>query len=340
MIENTSKHEEFDPYDDLESEAAPIRSSRNKHKSIAVQQFNDKLIEQMDDSHLGIRFTYKAARFEGAWLTSTLAGFLEQKWISDVLAKVKVGKEANVYLCRPGEAVATPLVAVKIYRPRMLRNLKNDNLYREGRASLNEDGNIIRDLGMLKAQHKRSLYGEEIRLQSWIAYEFLSLKKLHAAGADVPQAYEMGASAVLMEYLGDMEGAAPMLSSVPLERTEAQELYDRMLENIDIMLSLGIVHGDLSAYNVLYWQGRGMLIDFPQVISPVSNRNAWQIFSRDMQRLCEYFRRQGVACDTGKTAADLWHAHGYHIHPRVHPGLLDANDAADRQYYQKNSEAE
>jgi RIO kinase 1 len=332
--------DELEPYADLDPEPAPARPVKTKHKSMAVQQFNEKFLQQQDDSHQSIHFTYKAARFEAGWLMDTLAGFFEQKWISDVLSKVKVGKEANVYLCRSGEAVQAPLVVVKIYRPRMFRNLKNDNLYREGRSTLNEDGNIIRDLGMLKAQHKRSLYGEEIRLQSWLAYEFLSLKKLHAAGADVPRAYEMGASAVLMEYLGDEQGAAPTLNTVPLERAEAQALYERLLENIAIMLRNGIVHGDLSAYNVLYWEGRGVLIDFPQVVSPDGNRNAWGIFKRDVSRLCEYFQRQGVRCDPAKVASDLWHKHGYHLHPEVHPALLDANDASDRQYFEKNLKAE
>ncbi len=336
----SNEYDELDLYEEYEADPAPAKPVKKKHKSMAVQQFNQKFVQQQDDSHQSVHFTYKAARFEAGWLMDTLAGFFEQKWISDVLSKVKVGKEANVYLCRSGEAVEAPLVAVKIYRPRMLRNLKNDNVYREGRASLNEDGNIIRDLGMLKAQHKRSMYGEEIRLQSWIAYEFLSLQKLHKAGADVPRAYEMGASAVLMEYLGDAESAAPTLNTVPLEREEAQALYERMLENIELMLINGIVHGDLSAYNVLYWEGRGYLIDFPQVISPNGNRNAWQIFKRDVARLCEYFQRQGVRCDPAKVAYDLWHGHGYRIRPEVHPALLDGNDAADRQYFEKSLKAE
>lgn len=332
--------QEQDPFEDFDLTAPPHRPARPKHKSIAVRQFNEKFVQQQDDSHQSVSFTYKAARFEAGWLLATLAGFLEQKWISDVLSKVKIGKEANVYLCRSGEAVDAPLVAVKIYRPRMFRNLKNDGLYREGRATLNEDGNIIRDLGMLKAQHNRSMYGEEIRLQSWIAHEYLTLQKLHLTGADVPRPYEMGASAILMGYVGDGQTAASTLNTVSLERTEAQALYERLVHNIDIMLSHAIVHGDLSAYNVLYWEGNVTLIDFPQVISPHSNQNAWHIFRRDVTRLCEYFTRQGVHTDPARLASELWHAHGYRIRPEVHPGLLDANDSTDRQYYQQNREAE
>jgi len=334
------KLDEEGQFEEFDCPERPARPGRAKQASLAVRQFNEKLMAQQDDSHRAVRFTYKAARFEAGWLMSTLEAFFEQKWISDVLSKVKVGKEANVYLCRAGEAVDAPLVAVKLYRPRMFRALKNDNLYRDGRATLNEDGNIVRDLGMLKAEHKRSLYGEEVRLQSWIAYEYQTLQVLHAAGADVPKPYEMGASAVLMGYIGDEQEAAPTLNTVPLARGEAQAIYERLMKNVNIMLKHGIVHGDLSAYNVLYWNGKGTLIDFPQVISPETNHNAWGIFRRDITRLCEYFKHRGVAVDPPRLAAELWRAHGYHIRPEVHPGLLDANDPADRQYYQKNVEAD
>jgi RIO kinase 1 len=327
-------------FESLDDKPPRTRPARPQQASLAVRQFNQKLMEQQDDNPQAISFTYKAARFEAGWLLVTLAGFFEQKWITDVLSKIKIGKEANVYLCRSGEAVLAPLVAVKIYRPRMFRNLKNDHLYRDGRASLNEDGNIIRDLGMLKAQHKRSLYGEEIRLQSWIAYEYLSLQKLHASGVDVPRPYEMGANAILMEYVGDEQTAAPTLNSVSLGKAEAKGLYERLMADIDIMLGHGIVHADLSAYNVLYWQGRGVLIDFPQVISPHGNRNAYQIFQRDVYRLCQYFQRQGVRCDPARAAFDLWHAHGYRVQPEVHPSLLDGNEISDRQYFEKSLKPE
>ena len=110
-----------------------------------------RFIQSQDDSAASFEFTYQAARFEQGWLLNSLAFFYEQHWISDVLRKVKVGKEASVYLCRSGEQVPVPLVAAKVYRPRMLRNLKNDQLYREGRSVLDEDRHSVQDLGMLKA---------------------------------------------------------------------------------------------------------------------------------------------------------------------------------------------
>ncbi len=299
-------------YDDLDDEGqyeVIHRPKTNKPKldPRALAQF----LQGQDEGTQGFSFTYHPARFEEGWLVDSLAHFFEQRWISDVLTKVKAGKEASVYLCRPGDQVRQPHLAVKVFRPRMLRNLKNDRLYRLDRAVLDENGHRIVDLGMLKAQHKRSVYGEQVRHQSWIAYEFQTLKSLHAAGADVPQPYEMSENAILMAYIGNQEAAGMTLNSVRLDPGELKPLFQRILDNIEIMLSQGLVHGDLSAYNILYWDGCITLIDFPQVVSAVNHRSAYQIFKRDIRRVCEYFTRQGLSSDPARLAPDLWKAHGF-----------------------------
>jgi len=293
-----------------------------------------KFIRAQDDSVHTFQFTYKAARFEEGWLLDSLGYFYEQHWISDVLRKVKAGKEASVYLCRAGEQVNVPLVAAKVYRPRMLRSLKNDNLYREGREVLDEYGKPIVDLGMLKAQHKRSVYGEQIRHQSWIAHEFTALRALFAAGADVPQPYEMAHNAILMDYLGDETLPAPVLNEVTLETGEASPLFERILHNLDLLLAGGRVHGDLSAYNILYWEGDIALIDFPQVVPVQGNRNAYAIFERDVTRLCEYFFDQGLSLQPRRLAADLWTRHGHRLVAEIHPRHLDPDDPEDRRTWQ------
>jgi RIO kinase 1 len=294
-------------------------------------------LRDQDDSRRTFHFTYKAARFEEGWLLDSLAHFYEQRWISDVVSRIKAGKEASVYLCRSGQQVEAPLVAAKVYRPRMLRNLKNDQLYREGRDALDEDGNPIDDLGMLKAQHKRSVYGEQIRHQSWIAHEYQTLACLYESGADVPRPYEMAANAILMEYIGSEAFAAPTLNTVTLEAAEITTLYERLLRNLGIMLSNEIVHGDLSAYNVLYWEGDITMIDFPQVVSPKRNRSAYAIFERDVTRLCEYFVKQGLSLKPQRLSRDLWRAQGYRRRPEVHPRLLDGNDPDDRKLWERSA---
>src|SRR5688500_20024202 len=132
-----------------------------------VRAANAEFLKGQDDSSRSFNFTYQAARFEEWWLLESLGDFYEHKWISDVLRRLKGGKEASVYLCRSGPAVEVPLVAAKVYRPRSLRNLKNDGQYRAGRGDLDESGNTIVDDGAIHAMQKRTTYGEELRHQSW-----------------------------------------------------------------------------------------------------------------------------------------------------------------------------
>ncbi len=293
-------------------------------------------IDLQDDTRAGFSFTYKASRHEAGWMLDSLGPFYEQKWISDVLRMIKGGKEASVYLCRSGMAVDAPLLAAKVYRPRRFRNLKNDALYRVGREDLDESGRTITDDGSLHAIRKRTAFGEKLRHQSWISYEYQALQDLYAAGADVPAPYAMGNNAILMGYIGDPELAAPPLQSLGLEPAEARSLFDRTLHNIDLMLAHGRVHGDLSAYNILYWEGAITLIDFPQVVPADGNPAAWTIFRRDVARVCEYFASQGVETDPRKLSAALWTAHGYRMARPVDPRHLDPEDPADRQSWRGN----
>ena len=94
-----------------------------------------------------------------------------------------------------------------------------------------------------------------------------------------------------MEYIGDERMASPDLHEVRLQDDEARPLFDRTLESIVLMLQKGPVHGDLSAFNILYWQGEIKLIDFPQVIESQTNRSAQEVLNRDVERICQYFSR-------------------------------------------------
>ena len=107
------------------------------------------------------------------------------------------------------------------------------------------------------------------------------------------------------------------------------------MNNIELMLAHGRVHADLSAYNLLYWEGHLWLIDFPQAISPSGNLNAFRIFERDVTRICEYFSRQGVSADARRIAAQMWTAKRYRLGPEVDLRLLNPDDQADREYWEK-----
>jgi RIO kinase 1 len=328
----------YDELDDSVLEETPASQKQVFQKRESKKQVADaKLFVRAQEISREFKFTYKAARFEEAWLLDSLVQIAEHQWISDVLRKVKGGKEASVYLCTPGAAAAarSSLLAAKIYRPRMLRNLKNDSQYRAGREDLDESGNVIIDDGTLHAMKKRTAFGEEVRHQSWIAYEFTTLETLHAAGADVPKPYVMEKNAVLMEYIGDKSTPASILNAVNLDPDEAQPLFERVVCNIDLMLKNDRIHGDLSAYNILYWKGSITLIDFPQVVIPSSNPASWNIFLRDVNRICQYFSAQGVTCDARAIAADLWTSHGHKIVQEVHPKYLDPEKVEDRQVWKE-----
>ncbi|HUI89008.1 MAG TPA: RIO1 family regulatory kinase/ATPase [Anaerolineales bacterium] len=308
----------LDELDDLDQTEALLDKSkrRNKYPARNPRMPDDAtrdFVHKQDDSSRNFKFTYQTARFEEWWLLESLGAFYEHRWVSDVLSRVKAGKEASVYLCTSGTGVHDRLLAAKVYRPRQLRNLKNDALYRMGRTDLDEDGKRIVDYGMLKALHRRTDYGEELRHQSWIVYEFQTLKTLRGAGADVPEPYAVEHNAILMGYIGDKNSSALTLNTVELESAEAKPLFQRVIHNIELMLKHHCVHGDLSAYNILYWNGDIALIDFPQVVSPDVHPMAWEIFLRDVKRVCQYFRPQGVQADSQKLARDLWISHGYRI---------------------------
>ncbi len=323
--------DELDDEDNLHSHLGV--ESRRPHQRMTRKLIEEEreFVRMQDDSRSSFKFTYKAARFEEWWLLDSLGSFYEHKWITDVLRRVKGGKEASVYQCQPGAEVDASLVAAKVYRPRSLRNLKNDGEYRIGRVDLDEDGNALVKRADIHAIAKRTNYGEELRHQSWIAYEFKTLENLYEAGVDVPKPYALEKNAILMEFVGDLATAAPPLNSVTLDVDEAKELYERVIRNIDIMLTHNRIHGDLSAYNILYWEGDIKLIDFPQVVLPESNPSSWNIFQRDVIRICQYFSSQGVDCDARKLASDLWTSHGHRVFKEIDPKFLDPEKPEDRK---------
>ncbi|NTU75095.1 MAG: hypothetical protein HGA53_00695 [Anaerolineaceae bacterium] len=250
--------------------------------------------------------TFHSSRHEREWILNYLGPFYENGFISDVIARVKGGKEANVYCCEAHESTGVELLAAKVYRPRMFRNLRNDLRYRQGRAYLDPYGKEIQDHGALHAIQKGTRIGKEMQHASWIEHEYKTMEILFEAGADVPRPITRGENTILMEYLGEAGLPAPTLFEVTLQQKEARPLFDRLLHNVELMLENHRIHGDFSAYNVLYWEGDVHIIDFPQVVDPRGNREAQEIFFRDVERLCQYFRRYGIKADSVSLARKMW----------------------------------
>ena len=303
----------------------PDDKMRNqRHQRKIVKEKKDQAIYELEEKENQFNFSYGASKHEKAWIKDSLFDFYRQNWLDDILRLIKGGgKEASVYQCLANPAAPYEYIAAKVYRPRKFRQLRNDSLYREGRIHLDDEGHEIRDDRALHAIQKRTNYGKRLLHTSWIEHEFQTMCLLHKAGVDVPEPFASGNNAILMAYIGWDDTPAPTLNSVRLRREEARIIFDQAIENVEIMLSNNCVHGDLSAFNILYRDGDIFLIDFPQAIDPLVNRNAHAIFRRDISRLCEYFQKQGLDCEPIDLADQLWKNYDFEFQPNVDMRLLE-----------------
>jgi RIO kinase 1 len=226
---------------------------------------------------------------------AALQHFIDNAVIDDVLGVVKSGKEATVYLCEASGG----LVAAKVYRSRKVRQFANAAAYGEGRMR----GMARRDA---LAITKKSRVGQEMSFARWVSAEYATLTLLHAAGVAVPAPIAVSDSVIVMEYVGDEDEPAAPLASARLDADEARRVFDVLMRQVEMMLACDRVHGDLSAYNVLYRDGEMRIIDFPQAVDARFNQNALSLLERDIENLCGYFARLGVEADGYRIARGLW----------------------------------
>jgi RIO kinase 1 len=125
-------------------------------------------------------------------------------------------------------------------------------------------------------------------------------------GLPVPAPLAAAENALLMGYIGDDRRAAPTLHETSLPLATAKVLFITVMDAIERMLQNGLIHGDLSAYNILYWEGAITIIDFPQVIDSQANSQSRFILSRDIQRVCDYFSLQGVPTHAKAITEEMW----------------------------------
>ena len=228
--------------------------------------------------------------------------FLDEGLIERVIRPIKSGKEASVHLVRANpRTTGEELAALKIYHPLDRRDFRDESLYR--------DGEFIKERRIRVALEKKTRFGREVQGGIWVGREWETLRTLFDAGASVPRPIEATDSAILMSYIGDEDDAAPQLHRYrPTDEAEAEDLLDQCIRAVERMLFHDVVHGDLSAFNVLVWQGQICVIDLPQAVDPKKNRHAESLLARDVARICEHFARQGVSRDPARTAEDLWTA--------------------------------
>jgi RIO kinase 1 len=332
-VNNYDRHE-YDEYEELFDPMRTDRKARRKRKPQAnhrPKKAASEVIDEIADT-TGVEgeftTTYHPSKYESGWLLQSLKTFYDQSLITDILALIKGGKEASVYRCKAHPSTGVEFLAAKVYRPRMFRNLRNDKLYRQGRATLTADGKQVKktDHRIMRALGKKSAFGVQVAHTSWLMHEHTTLQRLHKLGAAVPQPFAAADNAILMGYIGNDLMAGPTLNTVELEPNEAEALFVEVIRNIELMLQNDLIHGDLSAYNILYWEGEITLIDFPQVTNSQTNSEAQFILDRDITRVCEYFAAQGVDCEAATIMNDLWEQYGYER--ETVPEAIDLGDAS------------
>jgi RIO kinase 1 len=226
--------------------------------------------------------------------------FLDEGLIEQVIRPIKSGKEASVHLCRANpRTTGETLAALKVFHPLDRRDFRDEQLYR--------NGEFIKERRIRTALEKKTKFGREVQGGLWVNREWETLKALSLTTAPVPRPIERTEDAILMTYVGDLDDAAPQLRTYETDDAdEAQVLFDQTIKAVEVMLYHDVVHGDLSAYNLLVWDGEVTVIDFPQAVDPKKNRHAEAFLLRDIERVVTHFEKLGVHTDAERIAADLW----------------------------------
>jgi RIO kinase 1 len=294
-------------YKEQKRHKATARAGVAKQSFEANRDVQRWLSETQDDEGAKQPFAPEAlvGRRDGAWVLSSLSQFYEQDLIADVLREVKSGKEASVFCCTGGSASDNDLLAAKIYRPRMFRSLSNDAQYREGRVVRNESGKQVKLTGK-GVPGRNTSKGRAFQVASWIGYEYATQELAYQVGVRTPRPYAQTGNGLLMAYLGDAHEVAPRLCEIEVDRGAAQDLLDGLLEDIERLLRVHRIHGDLSVYNILAWQDQPYMIDFAQAVDPRQGDDARALLIRDVDRVVSALAPFGARADARAVADRLW----------------------------------
>ncbi|QSX76183.1 serine protein kinase RIO [Lysobacter arenosi] len=211
---------------------------------------------------------------------TALQALIDDGVIDEVLRPLKSGKEAAVFVVRSGDDVR----CAKVYKDMAQRSFQQRVQYQEGRK--------VRGSREARAIGKASKYGRKQQETAWKNTEVDALYQLREAGVRVPEPHGYFHGVLVMELVTDAEGfSAPRLGEVELSPEQAREFHAVLVRQVVLMLCCGLIHGDLSPYNVLVGPEGPVVIDFPQVVSAAGNNAARQMLLRDVNNLTAYLGR-------------------------------------------------
>ncbi|MGV8843187.1 MAG: PA4780 family RIO1-like protein kinase [Pseudomonas sp.] len=233
---------------------------------------------------------------------------VEAGLVDEVLRSLMSGKEAAVYVVRCGDQ----LRCAKVYKEANKRSFRQASEYQEGRK--------VRNSRQARAMLKGSKFGRKETEDAWQNAEVAALFRLAAAGVRVPKPYDFLDGVLLMELVADEDGdAAPRLTDVKMDADQAREYHAFLINQVVLMLCAGLVHGDLSEFNVLLCPDGPVIIDLPQAVDAAGNNHAFNMLERDVGNMALYFGRFAPELRTSKYAKEMW---ALYEAGTLHPGSL------------------
>ena len=220
---------------------------------------------------------------------------VEDGLVDEVIRRLMSGKEADVFIVRCGDEIR----CAKVYKEASKRSFKKAVEYQEGRK--------VRNSRRQRAMEKGSKFGRQQQEDIWQNAEVDALYTLANAGVRVPQPYGCFDGVLIMELITDDNGdVAPRLNDVDMSAEQAIEDHAEMMENIKLMLCAGLIHGDLSEFNVLVDDYGPVVIDLPQAVDAAANNNAKRMLTRDINNMTNYYAQYVPELKQTQYAKEMW----------------------------------
>ena len=228
-------------------------------------------------------------------LPDALSSLISDGIIEEVLRPLQSGKEAQVFIVRFEET----LCVAKVYKKSNNRSFKNRAAYTEGRK--------VRNSRQQRAMERKSSFGKDAIENEWYQSEYQMLRRLSSTELRIPTCHSFIDNVLIMEFIQSSPGEpAPRLADISFTPEEAEKMLLFLVRQVVIMLCEGVVHGDLSDFNILMTDEGPVIIDFPQAIDTAHNRNARRFLIRDVRNLTSFMGRFAPHLRKRKYGEEMW----------------------------------